>query len=426
MENLFTLWRSWYEGDVPHFHRYRVYNGQKRVLCRRASLGMAKKVCEDWANLLMNEKVHIRLDGEEEQRFLNRVLEENNFRLQANRMQERKAALGTAAYVPRICGDRICIDCIDAEGIFPLSWENGEITECAFAAESWEGGEHFIILQIHHVENGEYVIEHMLFVEEDGNLTRLPNSLSEALRGVPERLPTGRSERSFVIDRMNSVNNLDAGSPMGLAAFANAIDQLRGVDVAYDSYVNEFILGKKRIMVKPEATKDFDGEPLFDADDLAFYILPEDSDSGSIIREIDMSLRTKEHHQGLQDMLNMLGVKCGFGERYYRFESGGLKTATEVISENSSLYRSVRRHELMLEAALKELARLLLRMGKDFLRLELDEKVPIHIDFDDSIIEDTGSDFERDCRMLQLGVLEKEEFRKRWVHGRHETEAMAS
>ena len=40
----------------------------------------------------------------------------------------------------------------------------------------------------------------------------------------------------------------------------------------------------------------------------------------------------------------------------------------------------------------------------------------------DSIIEDTGSDFERDCRMLQLGVLEKEEFRKRWVHGRHETE----
>ena len=27
---------------------------------------------------------------------------------------ERKAALGTAAYVPRICGDRICIDCIDA------------------------------------------------------------------------------------------------------------------------------------------------------------------------------------------------------------------------------------------------------------------------------------------------------------------------
>ena len=97
MEDFFTLWRSWYEGDVPHFHRYRVYNGQKRVLCRRASLGMAKKVCEDWANLLMNEKVHIRLDGEEEQRFLNRVLEENNFRLQANRMQERKAALGTAA-----------------------------------------------------------------------------------------------------------------------------------------------------------------------------------------------------------------------------------------------------------------------------------------------------------------------------------------
>ena len=422
MEELFGVWRSWYEGDVPHFHRYRVYNGQKRVLCRRASMGMAKKVCEDWANLLMNEKVRIRTEGEAEQRFLDRVLEENHFRLQANRMQEKKAALGTAAYVPRVWGGRIRIDCIDAEGIFPLSWENGEITECAFAAETREGGEHFVIVQVHHIIAGQYQIENLLFLEEQGQLTRLPNVLSAALRGVPESLPTGRREKTFVIDRMNSVNNLAPDSPMGLAAFANAIDQLRGVDVAYDSYVNEFILGKKRIMVKPEATKDFDGAPLFDADDLAFYILPEDSDNGSLIREIDMTLRTVEHHQGLQDMLNMLGVKCGFGERYYRFESGGLKTATEVISENSSLYRSVRRHELMLEAALKELVRLLLWMGTKWLGLELDERTPVTVDFDDSIIEDTGSDFERDCRMLQLGVLEKEEFRKRWADTRREEE----
>ena len=62
-EERIALWRSWYEGEVPHFHSYRVYNGQKRVLCRRAGLGMAKKVCEDWANLLMNERVRIRAAG---------------------------------------------------------------------------------------------------------------------------------------------------------------------------------------------------------------------------------------------------------------------------------------------------------------------------------------------------------------------------
>ena len=398
-EELLALWRSWYEGNVKHFHNYRVYNGQKRVLCRRAGLGMAKKICEDWANLLMNERVHIRLEGEREQRFVDGILQENSFFLMANRMQEHKAALGTAAYVPRMTDGRIRIDFLSAEGILPLSWENGRV---------------LLYLQIHHRVDGSYSIENLLF-ETDGdrmeqlNLTEVPG-----FGEIPETVCTGRAERSFVLDRMNIVNNLDPASPMGLSVFANAVDQLRGADVAYDSYVNEFILGKKRIMLKPEATKDFDGAPLFDADELAFYILPEDSGNESIIKEIDMTLRTAEHHEGIQDMLNLLGLKCGFGEQHYRFERGSVLTATQVISENSVLYRNVRRHELILEDALRELIGILLRMGNDHFGLGMREEAEVTIDFDDSIIEDRSKEFERDCRMLELGVLGKEEFRKRW------------
>ena len=410
-----TMWRSWYEGEVPHFHRYRVYNGQKRILCRRASLGMAKRVCEEWANLLMNERVRIVAGGEREQRFLDRVLEENRFLLMANRLQERKAALGTAAYIPRVSDGRIRIDGLDAEGIFPLSWENGETVNCAFAAGMRGRGRDLVYLQVHHRTAGGYDIENLLFRTEGERLELLPLTAEPAFAGVPETVHTRRSERSFVLDRMNIVNNLDPSSPLGISVYANALDQLRGVDVAYDSYVNEFILGKKRIMLKPEATRDFDGAPLFDADELAFYILPEDSGNGSIIREIDMSLRTAEHHEGIQDMLNLLGIKCGFGEQHYRFDRGGITTATQVISENSSLYRSVRRHEILLEAALKELVGILLRLGNDYLGAEVNEQTEIRIDFDDSIIEDRSRDFERDCRMLELGVLGKEEFRKRWI-----------
>ena len=50
-------WKEWYDGDVAKFHDYTVYNGQKRISMHRYGLGMAKKVCEDWAKLLMNEKV---------------------------------------------------------------------------------------------------------------------------------------------------------------------------------------------------------------------------------------------------------------------------------------------------------------------------------------------------------------------------------
>ena len=413
-EERLNLWRSWYEGNVSHFHSYRVYNGQKRVLCRRASLGMAKKICEDWANLLMNERVRIRLEGEREQRFIDGVLRDNRFFLMANRLQEQKAALGTAAYVPRVTDGRIRIDFPSAEGILPLSWENGRVTDCAFASGRRQGNRELLYLQVHHRAGESYRIENLLFETDGERLERVNLTEAPGFAGIPETVDSGRAERGFVLDRMNIVNNLDPASPMGLSVFANALDQLRGADVAYDSYVNEFILGKKRIMVKPEATKDFDGAPLFDADELAFYILPEDSGNESIIKEIDMTLRTAEHHEGIQDMLNLLGLKCGLGEQHYRFEKGSVLTATQVISENSVLYRNVRRHELVLEAALKELTGILLRLGNDHFSLGLREDAEVTVDFDDSIIEDKSRDFERDCRMLELGVIGKEEFRERW------------
>ena len=83
------VWQSWYTGKVNSFHKYRLYNGSKFVNLERYSLGMAKKVCEDWANLLMNEKVKITLEGEKEQDFFDLVCRENNFVVKANEMQER-------------------------------------------------------------------------------------------------------------------------------------------------------------------------------------------------------------------------------------------------------------------------------------------------------------------------------------------------
>ena len=48
--------------------------------------------------------------------------------------------------------------------------------------------------------------------------------------------------------------------------------------------------------------------------------------------------------------------------------------------------------------------------------MSLDEEVEISVDFDESVIEDKAADFERDCRMLELGVLGKDEFRSKWLN----------
>lgn len=423
-------WRSWYEGYVKGFHRYKVRNGQHEVKCKRYSLGMGKKIPEDWANLLMNEKVQITLEGKKEQEFIDRVFTENNFAVKANEMQELKFALGTVAYVPRVVGMRaieegavpgsaggILLDYVTVENIRPLAWQNGIITECAFSSVATVNGENYCYLQIHHKVNGLYDIENRLYTYKNGNVgTEVPLASVPGFERVPPVVHTGSDKRQFVIDRPNIANNFDYSVPLGIPTVANAIDNLKGVDIAYDSYVNEFVLGKRRIMVKPTATNYLDGEPVFDSDDLVFYVLPADLNDGAVITPIEMPLRTAEHTQGIQTQLNLLSSKCGFGETYYRFDGGSITTATQVISENSTMFRTIKKHEIILEQVLVELCRIILHLGNAAMSAGLDEEVEISIDFDDSIIEDDQTNFSRDMQMLSAGILNDWEFRMRWLN----------
>lgn len=434
--SMIGVWKSWYDGDVKNFHDYKVFNGQKTVQCHRYTLGMAKKVAEDWANLLMNEKVQITLEGKKEQEFVDGIFKDNNFRVKANESQEMKAGLGTAGYVARVIdvdvredtgsvigGGKIKLDYPTAQNVYPLSWENGIVTECAFTSSVTAGKDKYLYLQIHHKdESGKYVIENYIYSDREGNLSEANLADVKGFERVPPVFYTDSDKPWFVIDRLNIANNVDNTLPMGIPAFANAIDQLKGVDIAYDSYVNEFVLGKKRIMVKPGATKDLDGEPVFDPNELTYYVLPEDTTDGNIIHEVDMTLRTEAHNAGLQDMLNALSSRCGFGENHYKFDNGSVATATQVVSENSSMFRTIKKHEIILESVLIDLCRIILHIGNSIMNAGLDEDVEISIDFDDSIIEDKATEFSRDMQMMNAGVLNDWEFRMKW---RNEDEATA-
>ena len=424
-------WKSWYQGNVKGFHNYTVQNGERQVKCRRYSLGMGKKLCEDWANLLMNEKVQITLEGQKEQDFIDLVLTENNFTVKANEMQEMKSALGTVAYVPRVIGQEISesgdivpgnasgivLDYVTIENIFPLSWQNGYISECAFSSDVTRGGKDYLYLQIHRREdNGNYVIENRIYRYDNEQLADEQLVNVKGFENIPPVVHTGSDKRQFVIDRPNIANNVNYLLPTGIAIYANAIDVLQGVDIAYDSYVNEFKLGKKRIMVKPSAAQYLDGTPAFDPDDVVFYVMPEDTEDGAVVTPIDMTLRTAEHNTGIQDQLNILSSKCGFGETYYRFDGGSVATATQVISENSTMFRTIKKHEIVLEQALVELCRILLRLGNTAMNAGLNEDVEISIDFDDSIIEDKATDFSRDMQLHSAGIMNDWEFRMKWLN----------
>ena len=126
-----------------------------------------RRSAEDWANLLLNERVTINAGDYNER--LAEILKDNNFQKQGNQLIEKAFALGTGAFVEYLDADKqVIIDYIRADMIYPLSWDNGDITECAFGTQRTRCGEKAIYLQIHRFgkeENGEnsdqYYIENV-------------------------------------------------------------------------------------------------------------------------------------------------------------------------------------------------------------------------------------------------------------------------
>ena len=142
--------------------------------------------------------------------------------------------------------------------------------------------------------------------------------------------------------------------------------------------------------------------------------MPEDdANNEGLIKEIDMSLRAEEHSKAINDDLNYLSFKCGFGTDRYQFGRTGVKTATEVISENSDMYRTIKKHEILLEDALKQLIHIIIHLGT-VLNNPLESESEITIDFDDSIIEDKETERNRDRQDVSMGVMSHAEYRAKW------------
>lgn len=399
------LWAAWYQGYVKEFHKYNYYNGMQYLDAQKKSLSMAKYVCEDWANLLLNERVQISVDEGWQER-LQELLIDRKWWLNANRLVEQAFALGTGAFVEyRGADDEPQIDYYRADMIFPLSWNSKKVTECAFASVCTIERKKAVYVMLHLLDGRQYVIENHWFDYESGGELEAPE-------GMLPIVLTGSEVPLFQLIRPNIINGADMDSQMGMSVFGYSLDVLAALDETYDSLNNEFMLGRKRVMLPMSMAKiqmmnevDKDGNPImrpvFDHNDAVFYAYETTNadDQANKPVELNMELRVEEHKAALLTHLAMLGKKVGTGcDRYTWDKDGGLKTATEVVSDKSDLYQNMRKHELVLEDAIIGMVRALAFLDG----VELEE---VKINFDDSIIQDSQSELDNAVLKLTNGLI---------------------
>lgn len=426
-------WESWYEEDVRNFHNYFIYNGREKVPQKRYTMNMPKEISEDWADVLWSEKCKISMKNNESQQEFDNLADDLGLDEVISQAIEKSGALGTCAVVVNIYDllsneDTMTIDVsqaktrtdiVDVDLIFPLSWNNKTITECAFGSVEYNDGNKYIVLSVHKLnDKGNYVIYNHLFKETNSNLTEIKND-----DGTISEFDTLSNKKWFSIFKPNLTNNLFKNNPFGIPHYANSIDKVKAVDIAFDAIHNEVQDGRKRTFVRADMLNYDDGtqKMVFDPNDTSIYVLPKGATKDDLIQSESDDLRTDKLIGTLNTCLNILGNSVGFGENHYHFDGTNLSTATAVISSNSKMFRRKKRLEVGYESAIFDLVQAICYASSTFGTNNINTDGMVIL-FDDSIVEDKQAESTRALEEVSAGVLSKVEYRMK-IFG--ETEEIA-
>ena len=443
-------WRLWWEGYVKAVHSYRELGvdgtTRQRELYR---LGMAKRITEDWAALLLNEKTTITAEdnaskqwllGDDSEQGTGGVLGASNFWAEGNELLEKAFAYGTGAFVARADGAKVntkgavipdpnckaSIEYIDALNIIPLSVEKSRITEVAFVSEFTKRGKDCVYIETHTKgENGNYIIENEYFTVEGMAMKK-----ADLPEGIAPMIDTGASIPWFAFVYPNITCNIRSNNGLGMSVYANALDTLKAVDIAYNNFVKDFKLGGKKVFYN-KAMLQTNGEgKTITPDDVVQQLFQQvgdgmDFDAKQMVQEFNPSLRVAENKDGVQAQLDYLSFKCGMGTKRYQFNASGVKTATEYNGERQELVQHANRHAIVLESALKTLCKALLYIGKAFCGANVDPETPVNVNFEDGFVIDNIAARENDRQDIRDGVLNHWEYRVKW-YGETEEEAKAA
>lgn len=272
---------------------------------------------------------------------------------------ELMCACGTVILKPNGTG----VDLVTPDRFEIISIDgNHNITGIVFQDTHEDGDDHFTKLEYHrfftasvrmpdseeYYDTTYYSISNRAFVSKNAGEIGKPIDLSMTIwSGLqPDVHITKKSgdkinSMLFGLFRMPSLNDIDLNSPLGISAFADAIEELKDLDIAYSRNAEEIKDSRRMVMIddkliqKP-AYKDEKGNTVRPQVKLPKYFKAvAGSDQNETYHEINPQLNTDTRKSGINQQLSLIGVKCGFSNGYFVIdEKTGMITATQVESDD--------------------------------------------------------------------------------------------
>ena len=451
------IWKYLYKGYYNAWHLVSAPTvndprGQRKLF----RLNMPKAACAELAGLVWSEacKVSVNAKGFEATeaepddvlgRYIESVLDENAFAVKMQEAVEQMLALGGGVLkvwyedkkdengnsIPD--SGKIRVGYCMADQFVPTAWDNAKVTEGVFISRIAKDGYYYTRLEWHKWNGSTYVVSNELYRADktNGNKEsqdilgyRIPlNTIYQMLAEETEM--QGLEQSLFSYYRTPIANNVDDNSPLGISIYGNALETLHALDICYDSFVREFQLGKKRIIVPARCVRtvvDPDTgmqRRYFDATDETYEALATDDVNDLKITDNSVELRVEEHVSALNAFLSILCLQLGFSSSTFSFDTkSGLKTATEVVSENSKTWKTIATCQSMLKPAIEGLVKNIIAVatlygvtfeGKSVESLAANG-YDCNVYFDDSVIQDRQTDINEGVLLMTNGVMSKKRF----------------
>lgn len=420
-------------------------------------MNMAKALCAEMASLVWGEEcsVNVSMNGfkatednpDPLNEFVQKTLDCNAFSEKMQEGIEEALALGGQALKTWVESKhdengneipetrKLMIGYAMSDQFIPISWDNAKVTEGVFVSRIAKGGYYFTRLEWHRWNGETYVITNELYRSEIQKGTTPGESqdilgvrypLAEIYPYLEEETIVPVEESLFTYWRTPIANNLDDNSPLGMSIYGNALETLHALDICYDSFVREFRLGKKRIIVPARAVRTV-ADPVtgelvryFDAHDETYEALASDTPDDLKIQDNSVELRVEEHVAAINAFLSILCLQTGFSAGTFTFDQHtGLKTATEVVSENSKTYKTIKTIQNQIRPAIEHLVRNIIDVailydmtdddGRSIAQLAANG-YNTNVTFDDGVTQDRQTNINEGVMLVGAGLLSKYTF----------------
>lgn len=307
------------------------------------TVNFARTVCSETARLAMLG-AKVRLEGGERAECLDRQVA--NVMAKLRRAVEYACAHGTVILKPNGRG----VDVVLPGSFTVTECDGGEITGAVFRDKRrGADGRLYVRSEYHRFEDGEYVVSNTCKCEGRDDV---PLSLSPWAGLSGDVRIAGVEKPLFGVLRMPSANNVDPSSPLGMPIFADALEELRDLDVAYSRFAKEICDSRRTVLLDSDRLLPSGGirdaargfRAAADSIGLPDYVkMVYGSGMGDVYHEINPTLNTSERLEGINSLLFQIGNKCGFSGGYFTpGQRRGVVTATEVEADDRRTIELIR------------------------------------------------------------------------------------